>query len=260
MAFLLTFIGGQGKKFYHVQVAAGGTSFLVHESDGTSKFLLENGPPLTLTFDATATGNSSSGTSLSWSHTTTTNSDRILIVGVSWRGTGSVSTVTYNAVSMTSIGSASGPNNTKMEMFRLVSPSTGTNTVQVTFTGSIDGSVGGSYTFYNAHQSSFGTFASNTGSAGVSPATVDVSSASGETVVDCVSWDRSPAMTAGGGQTERWDADDNGDADIRGGGSTEAGATTVTMSWTGGSEGWAIGGVSVKPVFGPAVDAIILEA
>jgi MSHA pilin protein MshD len=50
--------------------------------------------------------------------------------------------------------------------------------------------------------------------------------------------------TAGAGQTERWDSF-NGDAD--GAGSTEAGAASVVMTWTGVPEEWATIAVPLKP-------------
>ena len=44
--------------------------------------------------------------------------------------------------------------------------------------------------------------------------------------------------TAGAGQTERWDTNTTGGPDnLRGAGSEEAGAATVTMTWTAGSPG-----------------------
>ena len=56
----------------------------------------------------------------------------------------------------------------------------------------------------------------------------------------------------GSGQTEHWDLKQNEDnAD----GSTEAGAASVTTSWTwSGSDDWAVGGISIKPAQTCGVD------
>jgi uncharacterized repeat protein (TIGR01451 family) len=61
-------------------------------------------------------------------------------------------------------------------------------------------------------------------------------------------------LTANAGQTERWDLfSGTGDLNnVRGGGSTEPGAASVTMSWTlGASKVWAIGAVAIKPAVSP---------
>jgi hypothetical protein len=86
----------------------------------------------------------------------------------------------------------------------------------------------------------------NTGFGG-SP-TVDVPSASGDLVVDAMGWKEvASTPTAGGGQTLRWNSPDTGDEE--GAGSEEAGAATVTMSWSmsPGIDEWVIIGVSLNP-------------
>jgi uncharacterized repeat protein (TIGR01451 family) len=94
-----------------------------------------------------------------------------------------------------------------------------------------------------------GTFV---GAAGQSTtASVNVSSAPGELVIDTVTTNGDANnLTANAGQTERWDLFScTGDLNnVRGGGSTRAGAASVTMSWTlGASKVWAIGAVAIKP-------------
>ena len=70
----------------------------------------------------------------------------------------------------------------------------------------------------------------NTGS--TSPATVSVTSASGDLVIDCMGTipDPTEAPKVGSNQTEQWTLEEGGS--IRGGGSTEPGGSSVTMSWT----------------------------
>ncbi len=85
-------------------------------------------------------------------------------------------------------------------------------------------------------------------------ATVDVTSASDEVVVDVVGARNAASLTVGAGQTQRWNL---GVGVIDGGGSSESGAATVTMSWTlSDTFEWAIAGVSLKPTAGGACDAL----
>jgi hypothetical protein len=61
--------------------------------------------------------------------------------------------------------------------------------------------------------------------------------------------DSSPA-TVGAGQTQRWNRSTgaNDGNEVLGGGSTEPGAATVTMSWSlGQGQAWSIGAVALKP-------------
>lgn len=206
---------------------------------------------MAVAFDAAADGAADSGSSVSYSHTCS-GSDRLLIVGVAWRGTQTVSSVTYNGVAMTQVAAhAAGGNNTRVKQYYLINPASGANTVSVTMSGATN-LVVGSISFNGAHQTTpLGTQATATGTSG-NPS-VSVSSASDEIVVDSLSYDRASSLTVGAGQTQRYNRDDNGGGDLWGAGSTEAGAASVTMSWTAGaSEGWAIAGVSVKPSGGAA--------
>jgi hypothetical protein len=63
---------------------------------------------------------------------------------------------------------------------------------------------------------------------------VDVPSQAGALVLDVLfSQNSTTAHTAGAGQTDRWNLNTTGGtSNLRGTGSSEAGATTVTMSWT----------------------------
>jgi len=90
----------------------------------------------------------------------------------------------------------------------------------------------------------FGTPNTATGSSS-GPATVDISAATDDLVVD--GYSGYPEPTVGAGQTSR--VKDQITSDIWYGSSTEAGATTVTMSWTlSYSDAWTIGGVAFKKV------------
>jgi hypothetical protein len=92
-----------------------------------------------------------------------------------------------------------------------------------------------------------GTFASATGDA--TSGTVAVGSAASELVFGVVTVNTSinEDLNPGAGQSEQWDLFTG--VESNGGASTEAGAASVDMSWTWtDSTGWAIGGISIKPV------------
>ena len=95
-----------------------------------------------------------------------------------------------------------------------------------------------------AQTSSTGTFASATGSS--TAPSVAVTSAVNELVVDGAGWVAGGVGTAGAGQTQRAQ-EEQGDV-FRMGTSDEAGAASVTMSWTVDTGGWTIQGVPLKPV------------
>lgn len=98
-------------------------------------------------------------------------------------------------------------------------------------------------TFYNVSQTTpVGTFVSATGNS--TTATVNAGSASNELVYDVVA-KRNQTPTVGAGQTQRYVLDSG--SEIEAGASTEPGAATTTMSWTGSSSDWCIGAVPVKP-------------
>jgi hypothetical protein len=203
--------------------------------------------------DAISTGVTTTS-SLTISHTTS-GTNRLMLVGVSivkeTGGAPSVSSITYNGVSLSSVGSqATSDNKGRTEIWRLVAPATGTNNVVVTLSAAPDAATAGVMTFTGVHQSTpLGTYASATGDS--ASASVTVASAANELVFDTVVLEKTADadLVPGAGQTERWDLFQSPGAN--GGGSTEAGAASVAMSWSFPADKWAIGGVSIKPAAGP---------
>ncbi len=200
------------------------------------------GPGIAVDTVTSGTGTSSP---ITVSHTTL-GTNRLMLVGISGAvssGTVAVSGVTYGGVALSLVGTATAAAYQKTWIYQLVAPATGTANVVVTFsTAPNTGAVVGVMTFTGVDQSvPLGTFA---GANGTSAApSVNVSSASGELVFDTVNhyW----PLTVGANQTQRWNT---GSGSIYGGGSSEPGAATVTMSWTAsGSDTWAIGAVPIKP-------------
>ena len=206
---------------------------------------------MAVAFDAASSSSGDGVTSLSWAHTCT-GSNRGLIVGVGNFPVRAVS-VTYAGVSMTSEGSVVDPNASpgEVEQFSLIAPTTGSNTVAVTWTGSgATDIVGGSVSVTDANQTDLARLqvtASGTGTA----ALVTATSAVDEFVVDVIE-NFNETLTVGGGQTQRWNL--NAPVNITVGGSTEPGAASVGMSWTNGaSVDWAIAALSINPASGTVI-------
>src|SRR2546427_236510 len=239
-----------GTQTFNVTLKTGGTNLTPTASDITNGLKSPNtSPGITVSVLAPTAGEVSSsqtgGTSTTtWAHTTS-GTNRVLVVGVSWANitTRTVSSVTYNNVAMTSAGSAVNAGNAGAEIFYLVAPAVGSNTVTVTLSGSANSLVGGAVTLTGVNQTTpLRIFASATGSS--TTPSVTVTSNTGETVIDTVSLTTSGAITVNGTQTQQWQAGTSG----RGAGSTKPGASRVTMSSTSANLAWAIGAVGVKPV------------
>ncbi|MFQ5961763.1 MAG: hypothetical protein ACE5MG_10225, partial [Candidatus Methylomirabilales bacterium] len=161
--------------------------------------------------------------------------------------------VTYNGVGLTElVNHSEAGDNARVELWYLLAPATGTFDIVVSQSGAND-VVGGATSWTGVDQTtSFGPTAAADGT--VSPATVGVTSASNEVVVDVVGARNAATLTVDASQTQRWNL---GVGVIDGGGSSEPGAATVTMSWTlTGTFEWAIAGVSLKPASGVACDSI----
>lgn len=187
----------------------------------------------------------------SWAHTCT-GSERGLIVVAGTSGEAPL-TMTYAGAAMSKIGEQQEPDTGRMvSMWYQIAPATGSNNVSVTFTeGRVAEFRGVSFT--GAHQSSMVGTASSAfslgGVTGTNPSIV-VTAAPGDIVIDGLCWNQgdSPAdETVGAGQTQRGGA--AAGVFARCVSSTEAGAATVTMSWTlsGFGSYWAMIGVAVKP-------------
>ena len=172
-------------------------------------------------------------------------SDRILLVGVMTNSPGGsgydVLSVTYAGNALTYVDGITRGSSMAVELWKLVLPPTGTNTIIVTqklpavefsfvgisFNGS-DGTISGTNT---AADTSGG-------------ASVTVTSAVNSMVADFIGWRNAMTIVCDVSQTERQNSFSGGHSR---GCSTEAGAASVAMDWTAaGSEAWAIIATSVK--------------
>jgi hypothetical protein len=185
-------------------------------------------------------------TTFAWNNSASAN---YLVVGVSsWDATAGdavVSGVTYNGVSMTSLGSRQDAGNEAVSLWGLANPAAGSNNVVVTMGGACSEHIAGAVGFTGVHASTpAGSFAgADYGGVNSGTATVNVTSQTDALVIGVLYVNNNP--TEGGGQTSQWEVFAYGGT--YGAGCTEAGAASVTVSYTFTSTSWCIGGVSIQP-------------
>lgn len=206
---------------------------------------------LNVTVDSTSTGTAATGAGSVAVNHTTSGTDRLMLVGVSFgqdKGD-TVSSITYNGVNLTLVGARDhgNPLQSRMEIWSLVAPTVSSADVVVTFSGTSHiGATVGVMTFNGVDQTTaLGSFASSEGDSSTPSTTV--TSAPGELVFGVLGldWNADMDLIPGPGQTEHWDLWQD---KATGGGTTEAGAASVDISWTLPSNyKWAAGGVSIKP-------------
>ena len=224
---------------------------------GSGAFIFRTAPGFTSATVSVGNNSSKTGSAVStmnWSHTVNTGNDRLLVVGVSVRAFNTVSSITYGSQSLTQYGSVqyAAGNEPRTELWYLVAPDVGTNTITVNLSGA-DFMEAGAVNFYSVNQSvPLGTYATNTGAA--SPASVTVVGATGDMIIDTIATQQT--ITVDASQTQKWNI--TSDGTWRGGGSTKTGSASVVMQWTTtGTNHWAIGGVAVKSVGSAGIDTLV---
>ena len=205
-------------------------------------------------------------TTVSWTHETGAGANRALFVGVSTSTTTlpvgvpteRVASVTYNGIALTRVGTAISLNSLNTsEIFRLVNPPSGANTVQVTLASVpiignpfVNYVVGGAISLAGVSQGiPNGAFFSSAGT-NDSPTVIVTDSAVGDLVLDTLAVSPSAVFIApGAGQIERWDGQVFfGNAFDIGAGSTEfVTSTPTTSNWImSAPDNWALGAVTVR--------------
>jgi hypothetical protein len=196
---------------------------------------------------------SDDASSKSFTHTVS-GTDRLLIVGISLEsGDNSkrVSNVTYKGQNLTRIGEAvNSANDPRADVWMLVNPPTGSNTVTVTFYQKVKFNIG-AISFTGVNQSN-PVSSVITGKGLTGSPSVTVSSSTGDLVMDVVASLKNPSYFHDGwGQTQRWKVNIAGSGKT-GAASTQPGANSVIMSWSG-NEKWAAVGFNIKsstlPIF-----------
>ncbi len=196
---------------------------------------------------SSASGNATAG--LTWSHAVGTGPDRLLVVGVSNSGNTRVTDVTYGGTRLTRVVQrVGGGGNVRASIWILVAPPSGTADVGVALNGPEDVAAA-AVSFTGVEQGNpVGSFLAAAGTS--LNASVTLAGAPGEVVVDTVAAEGDALSIApGAGQAELWNlGTGTGGNDILGGGSTEPGAGSVTMSWgLAARRAWAICAARLRP-------------
>lgn len=199
---------------------------------------------MAIAFDAATTGSATSSTTVSATHTATGTNLAAFMHTSSAAGTPQSVTATYAGTAMTEHWDATFATFYRHAGYTLVNPTTGAQTVTATYAGTQGNMRIGVATYTGVDQTTpVGTANIATGNS--TTPSVNITSASGELVVDGMTQVANANATAGASQTERWDL---AGAEVSVAGSEEAGAATTTMSWTlPGSTSWHIGGIPFKP-------------
>ncbi len=210
---------------------------------------------MAIAFDLANFSISGTGTSLTWDHEATGNNRIILVhVGMENGSSQTVSSITYGGTALTFKGAQSNGTTVRTETWSLVAPATGIKSVVVNFSASVTATAY-SVSYTGVSQSApLGTYASATGNSATP--SVNVSSATGELVVDAEIWNGTDAGSAGPGQTQRTI---NGFGNSNGALTDEAGAASVTMSRTISSAAWAFGGVPLKPASATVTQCVLIQ-
>ncbi len=160
--------------------------------------------------------------------TVTPNTNRLLVIGIAGYipGGATITSVKYGGVDCTHIITLDDGGGTFNALYRLTAPTVGTANIEVLFNNVVNALACGAAVFYNVDQT---TPISNAVSD--IAATDNVSSATGNLVVDCLAAYPDQDYVAGTGQSHLWQVNDGG-AGVRGAMSYKSGETTTTMSWS----------------------------
>lgn len=215
--------------------------------------------PHSAVFDAASSVDFLNVSSASWTHTSAGTPTGVG-VGISnlqttaGGGNTVISSVTFDSVGCTSAVQKFFQSlglDWRSSIFGLLAPASGAKTVAITMAAACYGAAGAITVTGGDTTTLFSNTASANGTG--TPATVDCTSAADELVMDNLLSGVETSVTVGSGQTERWNRTYTPGGAF-GAGSTEAGATTVTMSWArntiGTDYGWALCAASFKAAAG----------
>jgi hypothetical protein len=200
-----------------------------------------------ITLDSTSSvdSGSDSTSALSFSHTIAERGeDRILLVGVSLESTSSVNRVTYGDVQLANIGTRY-EGKVRVELFKLVSPQTGTFDVMVNLE-SPSTFVVGAVSFTGVNQTSpHGRFHSVAGMGTSSSVTVTESSV-GEVVIDLLARIDHRSCSPEGEQSQSWNRNTS---HISGASSVRRGESVVHFGWNSesGPNDWILATLALRP-------------
>ncbi|MHC4498457.1 MAG: LamG domain-containing protein, partial [Planctomycetota bacterium] len=193
-------------------------------------------------FDNASFGTSGSdpaGTTLSWSHTVGSGNNRILVVGIGAEDNSAsdliISSVTYGGANMVLVvGSSSTADVStlqKTELYYLLSPASGTDTITVTYSGPVGNRNGGAVSLTGVDQRAREAAATNANTSSDTISTDITTLTDGAWVVDVVGCGNSGSFSINASDMEqRWTASANSSSASC---STKSVATAglTTMSW-----------------------------
>lgn len=210
----------------------------------------------TVTFVSASSGSGEDTTSISWSHTVASGSQRVLFVGISSAALKSTwptpSSVKFGSQAMSEVKGANNnitinifPGRLHSSIWVLTAPLVTTANITAVFSGTMVSMVGGSTNWTGVDQAS--PVRSNKAAIGDSTSpSVTVTSQTNDVVLDNIAEKTGVATTEGASQTERYDVHQS--TNIGGAGSSEAGASSVAMTWTlGSAQDWVQVGISIAP-------------
>ena len=241
--------------------------FANNESDNSNVVTFTPGgspppPPASgvpITFGATsssATGNTTNR--ISWSHTVGIGTNRFLTVCTQARDTVSgdvaVTTVTANGIPLRKVRAdlrTDGGASFRTELWYLVNPGVGTNTIVVTWKGALSNyGVGSAMSYFGVNQvTPIDAHAGRNGS-GTTLSTAITTVANHALITDCAIGQANGGLTMRAGQTTRVDRLTTGTVDGVGVSTVndKAVAGSETMDWTqAGAYNWVISAVSLRP-------------
>jgi uncharacterized repeat protein (TIGR01451 family) len=192
----------------------------------------------------------------------TTGTNLLLIVGVSMTITNqtasAVTGVTYNSVTLTSIGAHNDAGNTRrVEMWYLLNPPTGTHSTVVSINIPSNKTIGvavGATTFTGVDQTvPLGTFVSADGAGGTT-SQLDVPSVVNGMILDTLAVGGNRTVAAAGPQVSQWNQTSgtifgsNDPPDVTGTGSSRTGAPSVPISESfSNTSNWSLGAIPINP-------------
>lgn len=203
---------------------------------------------MALAIDSSDAGTSFNATSGSLSHTCS-GSNRVLYARIIGFQDDTVTGVTYAGSAMTRVAYApdGGAIRGNSQIWRLIAPATGANNITVSMSVARRIYLQG-ISFTGADQTTPDGTPNQQGPTTSSTApSIAVSSAAGEIVIDAMGALNNPTATVGAGQTQDFNLANS--VSLIGCGSNEAGAASVTMSWTlSAANFWWTCAIPVKPV------------
>lgn len=231
-----------GSSVFQYMIISAGKVGSVQRSE---KVGVGSGPPSGIAFDASSLKTANTN-SFSWTHTVS-GKQGILLVGISIANTGlQVNSVRYNGALLLPTSSASNAGNGRVEIWYLVAPTLGSNTVSVILSGATS-AVAGAFSFTGVDQTNpLDGVPGYIFVSGNNPASVTITTVTNNAwVIDTLAANFAAAV--GAGQNQQWNANNV----VTGAGSTKgpiSPAGSTTMSWTvGAPRRWALGAVALKP-------------